>query len=697
MPKTEKLYLDTETFSELPIKKVGTYQHANNCELLLLTYAVGDGPEQAWDPEQEAMPAELEDNLADERVLRIAHHAVYDRQVLGYTLGDEAPLDRWFCTMAQAMAHGYPGALDQLCAALGMSQDQSKLADGKKLIELFCSPAPKNHNAYRYDKYNRPDEWGRFVVYGKRDITAMRAAHKRLPTTNYPDREYALWLLDQKINDRGFLVDLQLAEAGRDASAKEKRELTTRFGELTGGLTPGQRDKTKALLNGMSAVRERHGLLDNTQKSTMKVLELDDQLPPAVREIASLVQRANKTSTAKYGSIIPRLNDANELQGGLRYSGATRTQRWSGQGFQPHNLASRGLPPQAETDAYIDGLKAGTHDLAFDNHMWRASAALRGLIIARPGKKLVCSDLSNIEGRKNAWFAREGWKLRAFSLFDRGEGPDLYNVTAGGILGKGPYDIKDWERSAFGKVPELALGYQGGVGALQKFAKDFGIKFVDYWDNIQGSVNPVHVGNARMHWEKWGHTGELSAEEWIASETVKLAWRAKHPKIVGMWRLCQDAAINALSNQNRPYQVGPYLEFRYTTIKSIPYLVIKLPSGHCLFYCRPFTPDGREFRFWGFKEESGRRQWCEQTAYGGLFVENICQASARDVLAHNMPSIEAAGYKIVLTVHDEDVTEAPDTAEYNAEHLSKLMSRVPPWAKGLPLASAGFEAYRYKK
>lgn len=380
----DTLYLDTETFNSANLKTVGTYRYAETAEVMLLSYALNDGDAEVWDrTETPHMPDELmgalHEALFGTEITVIAHNAMFDRNVL--RLGDmqlEIPIARWDDTMAQAMSHALPGQLELLGQVLGLPQEQQKLADGKKLIQKFCTPNPKTYKQPRYTRETHPEEWARFVEYARMDIVAMREIRKRLPTWNWKPEDIADWHLDQVINDRGFKVDMELARAGQQAAIREKASIAERFSELTGGLTPGQREKVKDFL------LEHYDLpLDGTAKHIMTPLSEDASQPDEVREIAALMLQANKTSTAKYGAMVEAVSSDGRFRGGLQFAGAGRTRRWAGRIFQGQNLPSRDLPD--DVDLYIAALKAGVHDMLFDDLMLYGAAALRGLIVAEEG------------------------------------------------------------------------------------------------------------------------------------------------------------------------------------------------------------------------------------------------------------------------------------------------------------------------
>ena len=411
---------------------------------------------------------------------------------------DIVPLSRWRCTMAQALAHALPGSLDRLGQVLGLSQDQAKIKAGKALIKLFCQPATGNGNVDRNTPHTHPEQWQQFREYAIRDVETLRMIAGLLPDWNWGDQEVALWHLDQVINDRGFQVDMDLIRAGAKASEQEKQQLAERFTRLTEGAVgrPTQRQKLRTWL------QDRYSLtLPDTQAATLQRAIADNQTPASVREILQLVQQANKTSTAKYAALHQAVSADGRFRGGLQFNGASRTRRWSGRTFQPQNLPSRGLPEQAAIERYIDALKRGDYRQASVDPMRYASAALRGVLVAPKGRKLVVADLANIEGRMLAWLAGERWKLDAFAGFDRGEGSDLYRITAGHILGVPAANVSKAQRDVMGKVPELALGYEGGAGAFRQFSQGYGIDMAQYWPKIQQGLAPRFVRQAKGHWD----------------------------------------------------------------------------------------------------------------------------------------------------------------------------------------------------
>lgn len=693
-----ELFSDIETFSSVDID-CGLDNYKSAAELLMLQYAIDNAAVRVVDVANgEPVPPEFLDAYRDPSVVKIAHNANFEITMLNH-FGFTSPIGAWQCSMARALAHALPADLDTLGKVLGLPADQQKLAEGKKLIRLFCQPQPANRKVQRATKATHPAEWGRFCEYGHTDVEALRAVWRRLPSWNWRPEDIEQWHLDQRINMRGFATDIELAQAGSRAAATEKDHLAVRFRELTGGLNPTQRAQVQAFLN------RTFGLsLTSTAKATIEPLIRDRNTAPELREICEIIVDANKNSTAKYPVVAKRIAPDGRLRGALQFAGAGRTRRWAGRGAQFQNLPSRGLPPASEIEAYIDALKAGCHELLFDNLMLLGSASLRGLVVSPIGRKLVCSDLSNIEGRMLAWVSGEQWKLKAFREYDAGTGPDLYNITANMIIGVDPWKVSKKDRNVFGKVPDLASGYQGGVAGYQTFAKAYGVRMADHWDTIQACVPAEHIEKARENSQKeWAKQQVIdlgiSDLEWLASESCKVAWRARHTATVKFWYDLQDAAKNAIRNVGATFKVGPHIAVGCRKLGEHLWLLVKLPSGNFLTYFEPsLTADGG-LAYWGMAsdEGGGKRVWTQNYTHGGKMTGNVCQATARDVLAYNMPAIEAAGFEIVLSVHDEVITETPAAPEYSADRLSGLLSTNPPWATGLPLAAAGFEAHRYKK
>ena len=444
----KKLWIDTETFSETPIKH-GTHAYAVNAEILICTYAYDDGEVQAF--EGNDLPAKLRKALLASNVEVWAHNSAFDRTILRHCWGIEVPIERWRDTMVQALSHSLPASLGALCTVLNMPEDLVKDKAGKRLLQLFCKPRPKSSKIRRATKETHPEEWAAFLEYAKTDVAAMRAAHKLMPMWNYMGAELDMWHLDQKINDRGMCMDVELARAAVAAVEVAQTELAAKTLDITEGEVESA-TKREALLQ---HIVEMYGVvMPNLQKATVALRLEDDDLDPGLRELLELRQQASTSSTAKYTTLLNSVSDDGRLRNTLQFNGASRTGRAAGRLFQPANLP-RPVIPQELIDMGVEALKAGCADLVTDNVMQLTSSALRSCIIAPKGKKLVVSDLANIEGRTQAWIAGEQWKLQAFRDYDAGTGHDLYKLSYSKSFGI-PVEEVTKEQRQVGKTQELA-------------------------------------------------------------------------------------------------------------------------------------------------------------------------------------------------------------------------------------------------
>lgn len=681
-----KLYLDSETYSETPITH-GTYRYIADSELMVVTYAIDDGPVHCVDCTSTAYSFAplLSAIIAADEI--IAHNAMFDRGVVNKHI-TETPIEKWRCTMARALAHSLPGSLDKLGEILNIRADLAKIKEGKALVQLFCKPRPANNKLRRATSETDTPRWAQFLEYAKADITAMREIDRKLPSWNYTGRELALWHLDQKINDRGFCVDSNLAESAIAAVAREQGRLADRTHTVTNGevASTTQRD---VLLEHILA---EYGIaLPDMQAATLERRLNDPDVPDSLKELLAIRLQASSTSTTKYKSLT-RGTTGGRLRGTAQFCGAGRTGRWAHRGFQPGNLPSRGLLPADEITTGTEAMKSGVAHLCYDNVMLLATSAIRGCIVAPLGRKLVISDLSNIEGRVQAWLAGEEWKLQAFRDFDAGEGPDLYKLAYSKSFRIDANDVTKAQRQ-IGKVMELMLGYQGRVGAFLTGAATYGFDVEELgviaYETIPADVLADSEGFYEWSLKKKMNTYGLSKQAFVVCNALATMWRIAHSNIASLWKDLEAICIEAVENP------GVTLHCRKLKVRRDgAWLRIILPSGRALCYPHPQVKGGK-LTYMGQNQYT--RQWCRLSTYGGKLFENCCQAVARDVMAHNLPAIEDAGYETVLTVHDEDVCETPDSPEFNVGHLSDLLASNPPWALDMPLAAGGFETYRYRK
>lgn len=664
-------FLDCETFNETPIKH-GSYRYSETVEIMLIQYAIDDpltgeeGPIRVIDlTDGGGVPQELLDTITDPEVIIIGQNfAQFDRIQLDAALGIQIPVEKIEDLMVQAQSHGLPGGLDKLCAIFKVPDALAKHKEGRSLIQLFCCPRPKNSLIRRATKSTHPVEWQRFLNYAGSDISSMRYLRKVMPRWNYPGTpeartdEYRLWLLDQKINDRGFAVDLNLARGAVDMVERHKKVMARKSFQMTSGevASTTQRD---ALLKHLLS---EYGVdLPDMQKGTLERRINDENLPWAVRELLALRLEASGTSQAKYQVLLNSVSSDGRLRGTLVFCGAQRTGRYSARGFQPQNLARPTLEAE-EIDAGIEAIKSGAGDLLLNKPMEMASNALRGCIVASEGKKLVVADLSNIEGRIAAWLAKEDWQLEAFRAYDAGTGPDLYLIGAGGILGKRPEDVTKDERQAYGKTPFLACQYGGADGAFETMARLLGVDL-----------------------------------PYAEVKRIVALWRERNAKIKSYWYKLDDAMREAILQPGIVTKAG-----RISFHMVGNWLRMKLPSGRLLCYCaaalveHPFFEGKLAVSYMGVNGYT--RQWERILTFGGKTLEQSTQATARDVMTTNFAGVEAEGYELTLSVHDEVICETLDTNHYTSHRLEQLLAATPWWADdSLPLAASGFETKRYAK
>lgn len=730
------LYLDFETFSEADLKKVGSYAYAEHpsTEVLICTYAFDDEPVQVWDcTDGSDMPGDLYRALRrlvkpNSRIKMVWHNgSMFDRLIMKNCWGFDIPVSNTIDTMIWAFRHALPGSLDALCEVLGVSADNAKDKRGKALIQRFSKPTPKNYKIRRYTAETHPDEWVLFIKYAVSDITAMREVFHKLPRWGNSEFEDRVLELDQLINDRGFKVDVALAEAAIDAVEKHKAQLQEEAQRKYGGSLT-----CKDFLPILRELAPAHRI-HNAQKSTLNDLLADDDLPDDARTIIEMRLGAASTASTKYNPLLLGRSSDDRRRGCLQYGGAKRTLRWAGKGFQPQNLA-RGYYHDDELDKGISALLKGRAHRRFDVAKLTAST-VRSCIIPEAGHKFVVADYSNVEGRGLAWLAGEETALDTFRA-----GLDIYCVTAGKMFGMDPDDIKKnfKEIRQIGKACELGLGYEGGVGAFVTFAKNLGLDLIEMAKTMDGTF-PDHIWAATARGYEWAriqeakrppHPGEkddrpsyiLDKKVWRTCDAIKRMWRESHPETVAFWRDLKDGILAAVRNPGREFWAGAHLRRNgerairiWRTVefdssgRKVPgwWLCMELPSGRILSYpgigvsvTKETDEDGRvntnvRIKYQG--ENQLTRQWTTLYTHGGKACENIVQALCRDLLAYAMINVERGGYPIVLSVHDELVCETPDTPEYTVAELEKLMCSLPEWAEGFPLVAEGQELKRYAK
>ena len=650
------LYLDLETYCPVNIRH-GAYRYAEEAEVMLVAIARDNDPVDVWETQDMPEWRKVLREAVEAADTVVIHNSNFDRTVLREQ-GVNIPVEKIVDTMVLALQHSLPGSLGQLCDVLKVPQDKAKDKAGKKLINRFTKPCPKNMKLRRATRETHPDEWTAFIEYARLDVDAMRDVHGRVPHWNDNDYERNLWRTDQRINDRGIAVDLDFARSALRAFDRASRTLASRAAHLTGG--------------SVTSATQRQRLLDyfddtldfvpeDLTRATLGNL-LGGKLDPKVRELLEIRQQAAATSPAKYTVLLNGASRDGRLRGLIQFCGAARTGRDAGRLFQPQNLPRSPDWFDGEVqEITVAAFKADCEDIIWDNVSERCAFGVRGALVAPVGKKLVIADLSNIEGRVLAWLAGEDWKIKAFKAYDSGNGHDLYKVTAGRILGKDPGDITKTERQLQGKVPELAGGYQGGVGAYRKMG---------------------------------GAVFDAMTDE--AIQEIVTAWRRAHPRTRSLWYDMEAAAREAINNLGESFGVRDLIKFDVKAdTQGIAWLRMRLPSGRYLCYPSPEVSDGGSITHEGMNQYT--RKWERLDTYGGKLTENAVQAIARDVFMSGMLRAEIDGFEVCIRVHDELVCETPDNPTYTSDGLAALMSTNPSWSGGLPLSAAGFETKRYRK
>lgn len=695
------LWLDTETYSETPIS-YGTYRYTADCEVMLITYAIDGGPVQCWDATgDDALPRELSNYLGGDGPIT-AHNSMFDRNAMLKVWPTR--IERWRDTMVQALAHGLPGSLGTLSTLFKLG-DSGKKA-GKDHIHLFCKPRPATSKLRRATRDTHPQEWASFMEYAKADVVAMRILASKLPKWNWGPTEIALWHLDQRINDRGMYVDTELARAMLSAVDMEQIRLKGAVNEHTNGEVGSatQRDEMLEHIVSLYGV-----MLPDLKKATVERRLADEDIPEPLKELLRLRLMTATTSTAKYKALLKGLSDDDRLRGTIQFNGAARTRRAGGRVFQPQNLPSRGLLPPEDISLAIEAVKMDCLPLFLPNVMHAASSCIRACIIPAAGNRFLVADLSNIEGRMAAWLAREEWKLQAYCDYDtvigvneKGKairkGPDLYNVAYAKAFGILVALVTDSQRSV-GKVMELMLQYAGGVGAFvtgaASYKTDLEAMADNAWDSLPGAL--IEEATGFLGWmEKKDKafspekTFRISPKAFIVCDVFKRAWRAANPAISSYWKEIERAVVAAMA------QPGTVVPCRKMAVaREGAWLTVILPSGRRLCYPSPQLDSKGALSYMGNNQYT--RKWERIRTHGGKLLENACQATARDVMFDAMPSVEEAGYQIILSVHDELVTEVPVGGDQAVDGLCRLLAAGSDWSVGLPLAAAGKEMKRYGK
>lgn len=641
------LAIDIETYSDVDLISCGVYKYSSSphFEILLIAYSVDDEETVCIDVANgEEPPKEFMEMLLDDTVTKTAFNANFERICFSNYYQHSFRPEAWRCTAVQAAMLALPLSLEGVGAVLGL--DKQKMTEGKELIKYFCSPCKatkSNGERTRNLPKDAPEKWRQFKTYCIRDVDVEKQIRQRLAKFPIPKREQEIYCLDQRINDRGIMVDRNLVNHAVACDLLYKETATARAYELTGLENPNSVSQLKFWL------KEKGLEVDSLAKDTVKDLSMKAE--GDVQEVLKLRLATSKTSVKKYEAIDRSVCAGNRVHGLLQFYGANRTGRWAGRLVQIHNLPQNHLPDLELARALVSEGRYEEVELFYESTPNVLSELIRTAFVAKPGCRFIISDYSAIEARVLAWLAGEEWRLQVFETHGK-----IYEASASAMFHVPIEEItKTSPLRQKGKISELALGYGGAVGALT-------------------SMGALKMG--------------LTEEELPGLVST---WRSANPHITAFWWAVDEAAITAVRDK-KPSKVGR-VSFEYKS----GILFVTLPSGRKLSYVKPrmmLNKFGREgLTYEGIGES---KKWMRLETYGPKLVENIVQAASRDILAEAMLRLEKEGFDIVCHVHDEVVLEVPD-GKSSVEEVNEIMAVNPVWTEGLPLKAAGFESPFYKK
>jgi DNA polymerase len=645
------LGIDIETFSSVDLLKSGVYKYAEGLDFEIVLFAFAfdnDIPTVVDLLSGERLPDEVMDALDDPIIKKVAHNANFERTCIAAHFLADCSAEQWECTMAKSSMLGLPLSLDAASKALGLTQE--KTAAGKALIRYFsvpCKPTKTNGFRTRNLPEHDPEKWEQFKEYCRQDVVVEQAIRDKISFFNPTVSERRIWVLDQEINDRGIMLDPLLVKNAIQMDQESRIKLTAEAVAITELENPNSVSQLKTWLTEQTG--ESIGSLNKEIIPVLlKTITCDN-----VTRVLEIRQEMSKTSVKKYEAMASAVGKDLCVRGLLQYYGANRTGRWAGRLVQVQNLPQNHIN---DLDLARSVVKQGDLDLLemlYGNVPDTLSQLVRTAFVPRPGNRLIVADLSAIEARIIAWLAGEKWRMDVFHTHGK-----IYEASASQMFRVPIEDVTEGSELRFkGKISELALGFGGSVGALERMgALKMGLKL---------SELPLLVS----------------------------AWRAANKMIVKLWGDIEHATMQAVETG-----VSPYNKHGLKFYKEKGILFIQLPSGRKLSYLKPkiefnkFGDNGITYE--GVDQTT--KQWSRQDTYGGKLVENIVQAIARDVLADGMVRLDDAGYPIVIHVHDEPVMDVPN-GQGTLEEVKAIMSSPIPWAKGLPLAAKAFETDYYKK
>lgn len=692
---THHVSIDIETYSDVDLKKAGLYRYAQSpaFSILLIAWVKDDRKTirclDLTDPNQDDRD-ELLGELYNEDNLLHAYNAAFEHYCINTWLSRqglrELPLSRWRCTMAHGLYCGYTAGLGATGEAMGLPQDKRKLGIGAALIRKFCVPQRDGRRVMPSDE---PEKWELFKTYCRQDVETEREIGRRLARWPMPEREQQLWELTCEANITGVGVDMEMVRMAIVIGEKEQERMEAEAREISGLKNPKSVQQLMKWLNEELETDEETEITDLRKTTVAEMLQTGVDSPQAARML-ELRQLMSKTSTKKYDALEAATGDDGRVRGMMFYYGANRTGRWAGRIVQPQNLPQNHLNSLSFARECVKDLDLEMIRVCWGSVPDTLSQLIRTAFVPADGKIFAIADYSAIEARVVAWLAGEQWVLDAFRA-----GRDIYCATASQMFGV-PVEKhgQNAELRQRGKVATLALGYGGGEGAL------------------------INMGALRMG----------IPEEDLPD--IKARWRQANPAICRLWRVCEDAAIEAVETRKRQtvhikerdparareneermgagagefseyFLTGTDLVFGYESDQNTgqEFLTIELPTGRKLFYAHPYLapaknfPDRESLHYYSVNQTS--KKWAQTDTWGGKIVENITQAIARDCLAETLLRLRAHGLTAVFHVHDEVIVEV-DRPE-QLDMILDIMAEPLDWAPGLPLRGAGFAAEYYQK
>lgn len=650
-----QLHIDIETYSSIDIVTAGAYKYCESIdfEILMIAYAFDDEPIRMIDLALgDEIPKEFIEALLDPAIEKHAHNANFERNSFR-AIGYDVPIEQWHCSAVKSAYCGLPLSLTMVSEALKL-EEKGKLATGKALIRYFSVPIkPTKANGMRERNFPEHDmqKWEEFKRYCINDVEAEREIGKRLEAYTIPDFERINYILDQQINDRGILVDTDMAMNAYHIDELHSAVMSEQLTKLTGLDNPNSPAQLKQWLS-LAMGKE----ITTLAKEDMDTL-VEEAESEAVKEVLSLRKKSSKSSTKKYVAMLNCACHDNRVRGLFQFYGANRTGRWAGRLVQLQNLPQNHLKDLEQARSLI---ASGDYELAamfYDDISNVLSQLIRTAFIAKKKCTFAVADFSAIEARVIAWLANEKWRLDIFATHGK-----IYEASASMMFNVPIESVtKGSELRDKGKISELALGYQGAIGALRQ-----------------------------MGGEKMG----LSDEE--MNRIVKL-WRKKNPSVVKLWDEVNEAAIRVVKT-HKPLILTKFRNLKFDYNGDV--LTIELPSGRKLYYQQATLTTSRfgqeAVKYKGLDQVTKKWWWVD--SYGGKFVENIVQAIARDILAYSMQQLDKAGFWLVMHVHDEAIAEVDKAkGEELLEQMCDIMGTEVPWALGLPLKADGYITDFYKK